>query len=40
MICRASCRPLSERACLAATAAAALLLCSRGVGRLPATISR
>ena len=40
MICRASWRPLGERAWRASAAAVALLLCSIGVGRLLATISR
>lgn len=40
MICRASWRPLGDRACRAIAAAVALLLCSIGVGRLLATISR
>ena len=39
-ICRASWRPFSDRACRAIAAVVALLLCSMGLGRLPATISR
>ena len=40
MICRASWKPLGDRACRASADAVALLLCSVGAGRLPATINR
>ncbi len=40
MICRASWRPFIDRACRAIAAVVALLLCSMGLGRLLATISR